>query len=227
VPTTTVGLLLFVGFLTPGFLHYVQRRALVPQRSLSPLVETATLVTTSVATNAVVLLCFGLLRLAAPGHTPDVGSLLGSGTRGDYFIGNVPYVLGWGAGLLVLSSVLALLAARWGWFRSRVTDLFAPVIVDTSAWYQVFEERPEGNPDGKVYVGCDMRDGSYIAGVLAWYSTEVDETADRDFVLAPPLVRKTAEGEEDLAFERVILSARDVLTMYVTWLDDAPVDATP
>ena len=218
MPTTLVGLLIFVAFLTPGFLHYIQRRALAPQRSLSPLVETATLTSISLATNAVALLVFGIIRFVIPHHTPDVGALLRLG--GDYVIPRFPYVIGWGAGMLALSCALAIAAARWRWFRSSAGRLFTPVIVDSSAWYQVFEEQVVGDGDTPIYVGCDLKDGSYLAGTLAWYSTDTEETGDRDLVLGPPLLRRHEGEQDDLAqFERVVVSAREIQTMYVTWLN--------
>lgn len=39
MPTTLVGLLIFVVLLVPGFLSYLQRRALVPSRALSDLLS--------------------------------------------------------------------------------------------------------------------------------------------------------------------------------------------
>jgi hypothetical protein len=47
MPTTLSGLLIFVVLIVPGLTHYVQRRARTPQRTLSPLVETAALITVS------------------------------------------------------------------------------------------------------------------------------------------------------------------------------------
>lgn len=229
MPTTLVGLLIFVAFLTPGLLHYIQRRALAPQRSLSPLVETATLTSISLVTNAVSLSAFGIIRLVVPSHTPDVGALLRQGDQ--YLIPRLPYVFGWGIGILACSCALAITAARWRWFRSTAGRLFTPVIVDSSAWYQVFEEHADDDSDLSIYVGCDLKDGSYLAGTLAWYSTDTEETGDRDLVLGPPLLRRDSDEEEELKdFGRVIISAREVQTMYVTWLpaeqrstpDDAP-----
>jgi hypothetical protein len=113
--------------------------------------------------------------------------------------------------------LLAVVWARWRRLRT-VVGFLAPSIVDASAWYGIFEEEPEFDWEA-IYLGCDMKDGSYLAGVLHWYSTEVEETADRDLVLEPPLLRRR-EGQDDPLqdFERVIISARDISTLYVTWL---------
>jgi hypothetical protein len=228
VPTTLGGLLIFVLLLVPGFLHYVQRRSRVPQRSLSPLVETATLVTVSVATNAVAIAAFGLVRVLLPSHTPDVRRLLVEGTA--YGAARLGYLLLWGGAVLLVSSTLALvLGMRPGWVGALSTR-FAPAIVDVSGWYHVFEEGP---PNAFVYVGCDLRDGSYVGGTLDWYSTAVEETADRDFVLAGPITFRPPGESEDplLGVSRIVISARDVARLYVSYIDGstapAPVASTP
>ncbi len=228
MPTTLGGFLIFVLLLVPGFIHYVQRRSQVPQRSLSPLVETATLATVSVATNAVAISAFGVARIFLPAHSPDIGRLLIEGT--GYAAPRLGYLLLWGGAVLAFSSALALaLGMRPKWLRA-VSTRFAPAIVDVSAWYHVFEEGPA---DNFVYVGCDLQDGSYVGGLLEWYSTAVEETADRDLCLAEPLTfRPVGESEEPEAEQsriqdlegvsRVVVSARDVARMYVSYLRKPP-----
>ncbi len=221
MPTTLGGLLIFVVLLVPGLLHYVQRRSRVPQRSLSPLVETATLATVSVATNALAIGAFGLVRSLSPGHTPDVGRLVLEGAQ--YGAPRLGYLLLWSAGVMALSSALAVvLGIRPRWLRTASTRL-APVIVDVSAWYHVFEAAPE---DALVYLGCDLQDGAYVGGTLEWYSTEVEETPNRDLSIAEPITYRPA-GESDPQIlpgvARVVLSAGDVARMYVSYIAaDAP-----
>jgi hypothetical protein len=208
-----VGLLVFGSLLVPGFVSYVHRRALAPTRTLSPLVEVATLSTTSIFTNLVSFGLFGLIRLWVPRDTPDVGALLGSATRQPYLIRHLPLVLGWAAGILAVSTVLAYFTST-NWVRSRVPG--APVIIEASAWYHLFEAKP----NQYVYLGCDLRDGSYVAGALQWYSTNIDETEDRDLVLSPPLSKTTGGKTERIdTFQRIVISARDICRLYVTYVD--------
>jgi hypothetical protein len=221
VPTTLGGLVVFVLLLVPGFVHYIQRRQAVPQRSLSPLVETATLATVSLATIAVAAAVFGLARTFLPDHSPDIRRLLVDGM--EYAAPRVGYLLVWAGALLLFSSTLALLLAmRLGPLGSLSTR-FAPAIVDVSAWYHEFEEGPPGT---FVYLGCDLRDGSYMGGILEWYSTAVEETADRDLALASPITfQPPSEGEEPQAEDlegvsRVIVSARDVVRIYVSYINE-------
>ena len=218
MPTTLVGLVVAVTLLVPGFIHHTQRRARVPQRAASTLVETANLVTVSTLTNGVALVLFAIVRACLPAHTPDVGRVVGEGVA--YDADRVAYLALWGASLLVLSSALAfVLGARPTWLEP-FSARFAPTIVDASAWYQVFDSVP----DKRTYVGCDMRDGSYVGGFLDWYSTELEETADRDIVIAEPIAYRPPEGDDDReidGFSRLVVSARDIVRLYVSFIDDA------
>jgi hypothetical protein len=86
----------------------------------------------------------------------------------------------------------------------------------------MFEQRPVGQAPGGSYafVGCELKDGSYVGGRLAWYSTEVVENGDRDLVLAPPLHYRLAGGpdQELVDVERVILAARDISRLDVSYV---------
>jgi hypothetical protein len=122
----------------------------------------------------------------------------------------------WGAVILTASSGLAMIVGAKG---VRV-GVVGQAIVDVSAWYHVFEEGP---PESSVYVGCDLRDGSYVGGQLDWYSTQVSETADRDFVLAEPITFRPPDSDEDrtiVGFSRLVLSARDVGRLYVAYIEN-------
>lgn len=213
MPTTLVGLLIFISLLLPGFVSYVHRRALAPTRAVSSLVELVTLATVSIVTDLATLGLFGLIRLALPHGTPDVGRLLASRTRQAYLIAHFPVIMGWAAAFMAVSSALAYLSST---NRARRYIPGTPVMIEASSWYHLFEARP----DKYVYLGCDLRDGTYIAGALEWYNTDVAETENRDLVLSPPLLR-AVEGQRSPVddFERVVVSARDISRMYVTYVD--------
>jgi hypothetical protein len=221
MPSTFVGLLSFLAFLTPGLIHHVQRRRHVPEASTSQLVETATLVTVSLATNLLTLGLFSLIRIAAASHSPDPRRLL---TEGNGYIGSrAGYILLWSVAFVVVSSLFASLLGLFGdkltGRLGRAVEFLAPSIVNTSAWYKVFEDCPT---DARVYVGCDLRDGMYLGGYLAWYSTEVSETADRDLILGGGLTVKKGGKVETSEFDRVVISAREVERIYVTYVTRAP-----
>jgi hypothetical protein len=214
MPTTLVGLVVFVTFLVPGFVQYLQRRRRVLIGKLSPLVETATLFTTSLLTNAVVLTLFSLFRARYPDHTPDIRRILVEGSA--YTYPRLGYLWAWAIGLLAASCALAAAIGSPPRAIRKLTRRFAPLIVDTTSWVQAFEEKPD---DSLVFVGCELRDGTYVSGYLDWYSTELVETDDRDLMLAAPIKVKTSDGEENVDFPRVVLSAREIVRMYVSYVD--------
>src|ERR1700722_9504940 len=172
MPTTLGGLAIFVVFLTPGFLNYLQRKRRVPQRKLSPLVEVATLLSVSVFTNLLAIGLFALVRTFLPKHTPNVQQILIQGST--YIDPRIGYIAAWSLGILVTSCIIAVLVGSGVIPFDR---LITPLIIDNSAWYQVFDSAPD---NAKIYVGCDLSDGSYVSGYLDYYNTDVDEVADRD-----------------------------------------------
>jgi Family of unknown function (DUF6338) len=213
MPSTVGGLVIFAAFLTPGFLNYIQRRGRVPQTTLSPLVEVATFLSISVATNIVAVGFFSFVRWLLPSHTPNVELLISQGTR--YLDPRPGYIAVWCFGVLLVSCTLAVLVGRWpGPLFGRIT----PVIIDASAWYHVFDSAPKGY---SVYVGCDLTDGTYVGGYLSWFNTDVDDSADRDLVLNAPIIVR-AEGEQsESEFQRMILSARNISRVSVSYLKKA------
>ena len=213
MPSTVGGLVIFVAFLVPGFLYFIQRRRLVPQKSVSTLVETATFATVSVVTNLVTAGLFATLRTFLPRHTPDVGQLILQGRT--YVAPHLGYLLAWATGALFVSSGLGLFLAIGPQIVRRVPSWLTPDIVQASAWYQVLnDEVPKGC---QTFVGCDLRDGTYVSGYVDWFNTEVDEVADRDLALASPITVISGGNPQIVNFPRMVISARDVVRMYVSY----------
>jgi hypothetical protein len=220
MPSTVVGLVIFIVFLVPGVLHFLQRRAAVPQGAggLSPLVETASIASISLLTNVLSLSLFGLVRLGLPGHTPDVGRFVKD--AGEYTSDRIPYVVAWLVGLVALSCLFAVLLGARTRYQNRLPGFVKealrrldPQILNVSAWYSQFE----AVPDRYVYVGCDLQDGSYVGGYLAWYSTDTAETADRDLVLASPItLKRSGESQVLDGVHRVVLSAREIVALLLS-----------
>jgi len=206
MPTTLGGLAIFVIFLTPGFLNFIQRRRRVPQRKLSSLVEVATFVSISVLTNLAALAAFSFFRWLEPDHSPNVDEIVTLGSK--YIDPRLGYIILWSGIILAFSCTLAILIGARPGPLARIT----PLVVDSSAWYQVFESGP---PDTRVYLGCDMNDGSYVSGYLDWSNTDIDEVADRDLVLASPITIVIDGQESDSECQRIILSARNIAKLSV------------
>lgn len=220
MPETIGGLIIFAVFLTPGFLNYIQRKGRAPVATLSPLVETATFVSVSVATNFIAIGVFSLIRYIAPNHTPNVELLVSQGPQ--YVDPRIGYITLWILCLFGVSSVVAVVTGRW---PGPLGKLVTPIIVDESAWYNVFLSAPK---DSVVYVGCDLNDGSYVGGLLVWFNTNIEEEGDRDLVLGAPLTIGVNGAFSESAFSRMILSARNIVRMSVAFLRDPDVeDQTP
>lgn len=215
MPTTFVGLLIFVAFLTPGFLHAAQRRALAPRGERSTLMETTAVVSISLATNAVAAAVFGLVRWRLPAHTPNVGQILRA--KSSYWIDHLPYVLSWASLLLTCSCALAVVAARSEGLRRFLTRAFTPVIIESSAWCETLAAMKGSYP----HAGLELADGSFVSGRVVWYSTDLEETGDRDLVLGPPLQIRAADGITQLDVQRVIVAARDIRRIDVTYVIDS------
>jgi hypothetical protein len=223
VPSTIGGLLLFVVFLIPGFVYYIQRRRWVELKSESSLIETARLLSVSLLTNLCAVGVFAFVRHLWPAHTPNPESLL---TGGSSYIDEQPgYLLLWAMALMVLSSILAFLLALVSKSRINIKWL-SPDIVQTSAWNRYLGDK-ESIPDNTTpYVGIDMQDGTYVSGFVDWLSTELDEVQDRDLVLAKPITVQYAGGNRvQTTFPRLVVSARDIVRMFVTYLNYAEVVA--
>lgn len=210
MPSTISGLIIFWAFLTPGYLSYIQRQGRVPQRSLSPLVEVATFLSVSLATDLLALGAFSLIRLCLPTHTPNIRLLLSQGSK--YIDPRIGYVAAWSIGILITSCTLAIVVGRW---PPRLVKRMAPVIIDASAWYHIFEAVPSGC---SVYVGCDLIDGTYVSGFLEWFNTDVDESEERDLVLGEPIIVRANGVQSTTDFQRMILSARNISRLSVSYL---------
>lgn len=177
--------------------------------------ETTSVVSTSLATNAVVGAAFALVRWGLPAHTPDVGALLRQDST--YWIDHLPYLLGWASLLLVSSCALAVVIARVHPVRRLLANLFAPVIIESSAWCETLAADEGAYP----HAGLELADGTFVSGRVVWFSTDLEETGDRDLVLGPPLRLRTAGGVRDLDVQRVIVASRDIRRIDVTYVVDS------
>ncbi len=137
---------------------------------------------------------FAAARGLAPDNTPDLGRLLREPAH--YIASQLPYLAAWAAGIYVVALALALIAGI-------VLPHRRSGIRDVSSWWLIFGDddrstsrrwlsrRRNDGADARAsvqqYVGCDLIDGSYLGGYIYAYSTEVEETLDRDIVLVAPI----------------------------------------
>lgn len=228
IPSSAIGLLLFVALLAPGLapgLAYVLRHEqVVPAQSLSAFRETLRVVFMSVACLTVTGLLFAALRWILPGLTPNVRGLI---RDPNDFVREHHVHLAWsGLGLLAFATLLGALAAdprvvdvlrtarAKEWYQ-RVTGYSETSIRDISAWYRVIEEyRGETQT---VVVGAQLDSGVYVQGDLFSYSTATKEDENRDLILRSPIDLRTVDGEiHTLDVKYTVISARHIVRLDVT-----------
>lgn len=195
---------------------------------LSPLKEVLAVASVSVLCNLVTLICFTVLRINFPHHTPDVGRLVRDSA--NYSREQYALLAWWSLGLFLFSIlVAALISSR------RVNDLFSawrrsgwitkisplPEIVNESGWNFLAQLY-----DGKypVYVGCELSDGSWIQGQLRSHNPKPEETDDRSIILSAPIMFRyssSSTAKELKGVQFTLVSASKIVRMDVTHYDDS------
>lgn len=226
MPATLVGLILFVVFLTPGFVLLLVQEARRPKRTYEGLRETAVLLLGGVVFALLVLGIFSLIHLAFPAFTPDVGLLV---RDKSYLKREYDAVLLWMIGLVALASVLAALVGLLDHVPTRplraLVDRLRPIKFQ-SAWFKMFDEYLDKelarDPNRAVYCGCSLSNGTWIGGYLLSFNTDVEEGDDRELVLAGGIsFRPPGKDECTTTLENVggvIISARQLSFITVSYV---------
>jgi hypothetical protein len=208
MPDTFLGLALFVALLAPGICFVLIREARVPQRELSALRETAAIALVSFAADTIVLIGFGIFRSRWPDATPDVPELIDAPKA--YISGHLALVGWWALGLLLVACLIAVLVAT----RAKLDTIRLGPIQHVSAWYRLLH--PGGS---EKFCGCFLDDESWVGGYVSSFSTDVDETGDRDLVLSAP-IRYRAKGWPDATVlpnvSAFVVSASHIVGMQVS-----------
>lgn len=227
MPSTLIGLLVAVYALIPGYCYYAVRRRTVPTRPVSTVIEGANLLAVAVVANTVTLALYGVLQWVPwfGDHSPSIVEILRD-TRGYLLESNarLAYVGVWAMGVLAASSMLAVAFAHRVWPIGHLASRFAPALSDESVWHRYFELAKPKNTDTYVYLECHLVDGSYVAGPLVWYNTDIEDHPDRELVLGQPLAILSPDGESvpPSPNSQAILSAREIRRILVTHVVDPP-----
>jgi hypothetical protein len=224
MPTTLFALAVLIVLVMPGAVFAIQIDNRRPTRDWSPLRELAIIAGVGVICDALVLLIFGIVRALFPEGTPDVGSIERQGTA--YVKLHFVSIGWWFIGLFLASCGLAYVLGR---FRPEVAGRVASgKIAFNSAWWELFHMQP----DAYKYVGCQLQDGTYISGYLMRYSTEADETPDRELALSAPISYRPAGSQDAVTLDdvgAVIISARQLnfLTVsHVYWHPETLIESS-
>lgn len=231
MPTTLVGLVIFVVLLLPGFAYLVGKERAGTERRASPFRETVAVVSASVVTELTVVIA------SWPwwSRVLDVDKLVGSPS--DYWKERPGLLASWGICLLLAATLLGhmftwprLRSPRWlgrlaenardravlKQILDRVRDYPHPSSV--SGWWMLFET---WKLDRALYAACVMDNGSYITGWVRSFNTSADDTTDRDLILGEP-IRYRAPGHEDVAdleCDAVCVSAKHIVSLEVSYVN--------
>lgn len=213
MPSTLTGLLLFVVLLLPGFAYVVWKERAGTERRASTFRETVAVVAASITAELVTI------TVSAPLWTRFVslGRLLRE--PGAYWHERPELLVGWGLSLLAVSSGFAVLATLPR-LRQRLKYVSGdyPHPSSISSWWMLFERL---DPEAVKEVGCVLDDGSFVSGRLRSSNNDADEFADRDLVLGNPIFYGAPGHVEAEPYEAsaVCISARRIVTLFVTYLD--------
>lgn len=218
MPVTVFSFFVLILLLIPGVIFVIQLDSRRPYQDLSSLRELVTISAVGALCDLVTFVLFGIFHAVFPGLTPNIGAIVRNGSRYVRF----HYVddVWWTVGLLVTSCVLAYCLGR---FWPRATGVVeSGKVKSTNAWWELFHM----HPDTRIHVGCELQDGSYISGYLLRYSTEADDTSDRELSLADPVMYRFAGTSEIRQLEHVgavSVKASEMKYMAVTYQDVQPV----
>lgn len=211
MPTTLLGLAILLATVVPGLGYRLGRESRHPARDFAGFRETVSLVFAGIIATILALYTFALIRWIIPAHTPDVGLLLRK--PGSYIQDELPYVATWVIAILALATVGAILVGRYG---PKGTN----GVTFESAWWKAFKLADEY----RTHVGCELTDGTHIAGTLWTFSTSVEETADRDLGLVAPITYRPGETAVDTVLDGVgvvVINARQIRYITITYLESA------
>ena len=180
----------------------------MPAAQASVFRETVRIVAASEACLLVAGLCLTVLRLLLPDATVDVGALLRHPSA--YLRVHHVLVAWWAiAGLgLAVGVALAATDSRVDAVVRRATrlpvlgSLLGTVSTDIrslSTWSRVFtlyDDDPSG--PGEVHVTAVLSDNSVVTGRLSSHSPSVEDSQDRELVLAAPIRLRSTDGQEHL-----------------------------
>jgi hypothetical protein len=227
VPSSLLGLALFVVLLAPGLAYVLRHEQVVPARAYSGFRESLRVIFVSVACLTVTALLLALLRGLFPAITPDVGDVIkdpsGSVRR------HHAELAWWALASVLFATLLGAVVAdprvvgflhatskakSVRWLTGATNTGIRPV----SAWYRVMHLFDDNQ--GPVMVGSQMDDGTYVEGRLFSFNAAAEDHQDRDILLSAPLYVTTVDGvRHEFAAQFTVISAHRIVRLDVTHLD--------
>ena len=220
IPTSLLGLVLFLALLSPGFVYLQARERRHPGIDYSVLRETSLVVVTSALGLLMALSLASVARYVAPSSTPDVGAYVRGGST--YLKEHYAEAFLWAVALVTVACGFAFLLAvppaicARGRLRNWVIERRGSgVIEQKSGWSAAFD----AHRDHRKILEVVLNDGTTLFGALGSRSTQLEETEDRDLVLAAPIkVRERGAQWVDLPTAgTVVVSASRIKYLVVSY----------
>jgi hypothetical protein len=214
VPTTVLGVLLFVVLLAPGFAHTLVKERRSPRQIFSVFRETVSLVLVGLVADTVCLLLFFLVHTIAP-DILDVTKFLRD--PGGYAAAHYVRLTLLVVVLLGIATVGAAVAAAKPVRRLRRRPGAGEHPAQLSAWWLLFT----ANPGSRVHLGCLLDDGSYVAGMLRSFNQAGDDVQDRELTLTGPVTYRApgaSQAAELPGVGAVAVSARRLQLVTVSYV---------
>ncbi|MDG4787657.1 DUF6338 family protein [Micromonospora sp. WMMD1102] len=222
VPSSVLGLVVFVLLLAPGLAYVLCHERVVPTQPHSAFRETLRVVFVSVGCLIVTSIAFAGIRSVLPEHTLDVRGLVQDPTR--FAREHHVQIAWWSLAFLTVATAVGVATAHLqlsGWRLQRRGNRFVWVnrttrapLSSASAWDKAMHESvPHGH---SAYAGAQLDDGSYISGYVASHSPIPQETENRDLLLVAPKMRMKDGTDKALPAAMTVISSRHIVRLDVT-----------
>ncbi len=224
MPTTLTGLLIFVVLLAPGFLYViVTEQGPFTRTAPSVLRETASIALVSLLCDLVALGMYMPAaamsdgRLASLRELVEAGESLWAEDRVTVLITALCLLL---AACLVALTLAGLVNNTSGFDALKVRKPISWVLPakgarTESAWWGVLHRE---RPDLYRRVTCYLLDGTRVRGWLKSFNPAVDETEDRELILAAPIRITSSNGaRRPIETGYITVSARQIQFLHVDY----------
>jgi Family of unknown function (DUF6338) len=222
VPTTVLGVLLFVVLLAPGFAHALVKERRSPRQVFSVFRETVSLVLVGIVADTVCLLLFFLVQAIEPDILDVTAFLRDPGGYAAVHYVRLTLLI---VGLLGIAAAGAAVAAAKPVRRLAGALRGRPAAGEhqayLSAWWLLFT----ANPDSRVHVGCLLDDGSYVAGMLRSFNQAGDDVQDRELTLSGSISYRAPGAPQTTELPGVgaaAVNARRLQLIMVSYLTEDP-----
>lgn len=169
MPSTLFALILFLCFITPGFVFEILQERSRPARQYTALRETSIVVIASVAFTLPAAIIILLVRLAERPWFPDFSEL--ANRPAQYSASHLPQVIGFVVELVVL-------AVGFAWIADRALRRRYPphaVIRNNPTWFEILDGQVRPDDTRAVIVSAELKNGASIQGAVKAHESSKDQ----------------------------------------------------